>query len=163
MTYSIWLEPALDDKRYLFRTISRLAKSHNAPVFSPHITLYSSITDLSLARKALCDCKALQSIRTGHCGLGSSDYLWKTLYVKIRPDRDLLLLHQTLKDRLHTNARYIFKPHISLIYKKLQDGVKKRIISEMSLKSVFEFDKIAVIRSSKTVQNWKRVCFVRLK
>ena len=83
MTYSIWLVPSYGDKKYLNKIINDLAKKHGAPKFSAHITVYSGITSLRKAKAAvqsLDSCK----IRVYKTGIGQSNYLWKTIFVKIK-------------------------------------------------------------------------------
>mgnify|MGYP001307333115 CR=1 FL=1 len=40
---SIWLTPAKEDSAYLQEIVNELASEYQAPVFSPHCTLYSPI------------------------------------------------------------------------------------------------------------------------
>jgi 2'-5' RNA ligase len=86
-------------------------------------------------------------------GIGKSDYLWKTLYIRIKKDQKLGAIHKTLAKNLDT--KYVFLPHISLIYKKLDDSTKRKIIKGLKAKKSYTFDGLVIIRSSKNVKKWK--------
>jgi 2'-5' RNA ligase len=161
MKYSIWLEPAQHDRLYLKRVIAGLAKTYDAPLFLPHITLYSGIRQFEAAQRAVRQCRAFPKFITTSTGIGYSDYLWKTLYVKIRLDANLAKIHTILKDALPT--RYSFKPHVSLIYKKIPKKTKLQILLDLELKKSLEFDRITIIRSSNQVERWKRLFSMRLE
>ena len=54
--YSIWLLPSETDKLYLSQTIQPLGKKYDAPVFDPHCTLFSPITDPESAKTIIDQC-----------------------------------------------------------------------------------------------------------
>lgn len=163
MTYSIWLEPSANDKRYLQKIIRSLARQHRAPQFQPHITLYSGVPSIKLAKNAVHDCKCVSKIQVVGGKLRHSDYLWKTLYLEIKPSSRLTALNQVLRARLQKSTKYRFCPHVSLIYKKMPTGKKRQIVKELRIKRTLEFDKISIIHSSKTVRNWKVLAKISLK
>ncbi|MBM3904076.1 MAG: hypothetical protein FJ357_02920 [Thaumarchaeota archaeon] len=152
MTYSIWLVPSCEDKKYLNKIIHNLAKKHDAPKFSTHITVYSGITSLKKAKAAV-QCINSCKIRVCKTGIGQSDYLWKTLFVKIKKDKNLSEIHNTLYAAFGT--KYDFEPHISLIYKKMDSSTKLKIKNSLKIKKSFSFDGLVIIRSSKNVKAWK--------
>lgn len=160
MTYSIWLEPSAADAKYLNKIINNLAKTLAAPKFSAHITLYGGISSLSTAKNAINECaKSKLEARTSN--VSHSDYLWKTVFVNVKKDKNLKNLNLTLQKNL--KAKYEFKPHISLIYKRLDYTTKRKIIDNLRIKKSFTFDKITIIKSSKNVDTWKKLYTVRLK
>ena len=160
MTYSIWLEPLSGDAKHINKTINKLAKTHAAPRFSAHMTLYSGISSLIMAKHAVNQCPKLRlDVRAS--GISQSDYLWKTVFVNVKKDKNLRHLNSTLQKNLKT--KYEFKPHISLIYKRLDRTTKRKIIRDLRIKKSFTFDKITIIKSSKNVDNWKKLYTVRLK
>ncbi|MFN3655557.1 MAG: hypothetical protein ACK4TO_09610, partial [Candidatus Nitrosotenuis sp.] len=63
MTYSVWLEPAIKDAKYISKIIKQLGKKYDAPLFSPHITLYGNITRYVQASRAINTCADLPKIR----------------------------------------------------------------------------------------------------
>jgi 2'-5' RNA ligase len=163
MTYSIWLEPLAKDKTYLQKIIRTLAKQYCSTPFLPHITLYSGVRSIALAKKAVIDCKDTPKFRVARGNLRYSEHMWKTLYFEIMPNAKLATLNRTLKTRLKNHTKYRFRPHVSLIYKKIPPGMKKRLVKEIVLEHAFEFDKISIIKSSGTVRNWATLMRISLK
>lgn len=162
MTYSIWLVPAAHDKKYVKKIISNLATAYDAPKFSPHITLYSGIARHSLALDAVTGCKDMSKLTVHAKAIRTSNYLWKTLYVEIRPTAKLRKLHLACKQRLSEHVRYEFAPHMSLIYKELERKTKNQITKDLRMKCTFSFDKVVLVRSSSKVSEWKDLASVRL-
>jgi 2'-5' RNA ligase len=152
MTYSIWLVPSKKDAKYLNVIIQNLAKEYSAPKFSAHITVHSGISSLNDAKLAV-QSLSMGRIHARKLGIGKSDYLWKTLYIRIKKDQKLGAIHKTLAKNLDT--KYVFLPHISLIYKKLDDSTKRKIIKGLKAKKSYTFDGLVIIRSSKNVKKWK--------
>lgn len=152
MTYSIWLIPSKSDAKHLNTIIQDLAKKYGAPKFSAHITVYSGITSLDDAKSAT---QLLNSpkVRVRKLGIGQSEYLWKTLYIRIKKDKKMNAIHKTLAYKLRT--KYVFLPHISLIYKKMDNTTKRKITNTIKIKNSFVFDGVAIIKSSKNVHKWK--------
>jgi 2'-5' RNA ligase len=159
MTYSIWLVPSAVDSKCLNKIIQNLAKKYNAPKFSAHITVFSGVRNFGKAKSAALSLRH-SAIRAQKTGIGHSDYLWKTLFLKIKKSRALSELYTDLQASLDT--KYDFEPHISLVYKKLDQSTKRKIISDLKTKKSFRFDKLVIIRSSKSVHKWKRLYTVRL-
>lgn len=159
MTYSIWLVPNHTDAKYLNSIISALAKQHDAPKFSAHITLFSGITSLAKAKSAVTLVKS-KPIKIRNTGIGQSDYLWKTLFVKIKKEKPLLTVQKTI--RYNVGSKYSFSPHLSLIYKKFDRAAKNRIRSNLRIKKTYTFDAITIIQSSQSVKKWKKLYTVRL-
>ncbi|MEM3006873.1 MAG: hypothetical protein QXW37_00620 [Candidatus Nitrosotenuis sp.] len=161
MIYSVWLEPTIKDTKYLSKIIKQLGRKYNAPLFKPHITVYSNIAKYTQASSAVAECVGLSKIRVTCTKIRYTDYLWKTLYLEIKKDKRLQLINTTLGSKLAN--RYKFAPHISLIYKKLDVNTKKHLIKNLKLKRIYSFDKITIIRSSKNVLKWKKMKTIRLK
>lgn len=152
MTYSIWLVPSTKDAKYLNTIIRNLAKKHDALKFSAHITVYSGISSLSAAKFAV-QLLSPGVICAKKTGIGQSDYLWKTLYIKIKKDKKLDHIYKTLQANLGT--KYDFEPHISIIYKKLDNATKRKIRLGLKIKKSYSFDGVVIIRSSKNVSKWR--------
>lgn len=159
MTYSIWLVPTTKDAKYLNQIIKNLAAQYDAPKFDAHITLYSKIRSLSKAKQVLND-HIFCFIRTKSIGIGKSDYLWKTVFLKIKKDKPLSHINQVLAKNLKT--KYAFEPHISLIYKNLNRQTKTKLIKTLKMKKSYTFDRIVIVRSSKDVKQWKKLYSIRL-
>lgn len=161
--YSIWIEPASRDAKYLLDIIDRLGKKYNAPKFCPHITVYSKIRSSSAAMSAIRNCKNMKKFAVRAADLQFSDDLWKTVFINAENNQKMRQIHGTIKKAVPSNPKYEFHPHISLIYKKLDASEKQVIVDSLKIKQKFVFDKITVIQSSNDVEKWKALDRVVLK
>jgi len=161
--YSIWIEPTAKDAKYLIRIIRKLAKKYDSPTFNPHITVYSRVQNITAAKSAVRNCGDMKKITVEITDLEFSDNLWKTVFINVRKNQKLRQIHNTLKKDIPLNKKYEFNPHISLIYKKLDDSQKQGIIGDLKIKPKLTFDKITIIEESKNVEKWKLIDRIFLK
>lgn len=159
--YSIWVEPTTKDARYLMQIIRKLGKKYDAPMFYPHITVFSGIRS-STAKTAIKNCTDIKKLTVNTMNVAFSDDLWKTVFINMEKNQKLKQIHNVIKKSI-PNSKYEFDPHISLIYKKLGDSEKQGIIDSLKIKRKFTFDKITVIASYKDVEKWKIIDRVILK
>lgn len=152
--YSIWLMPSDSDKVYLSSIIQSLSEAYDAPPFEPHCTIYSSVDDLESA-KTIIDQLNFKPFEAKVNGLSQSDYIWKTIIFELETNPHLLLLHY-LFDQAMLDP-YTFEPHVSLIYKKMGEGERERIIQSLSIMSKINFDRIATVNTSEPVSEWTSV------
>ena len=152
--YSIWLMPSDSDKAYLSSMIQSLSEAYDAPPFEPHCTIYSSVDDLESA-KTIIDQLNFKPFEAKVNGLSQSDYIWKTIIFELETNPHLLLLHY-LFDQAMLDP-YTFEPHVSLIYKKMGEGERERIIQSLSIMSKINFDRIAIVNTSEPVSEWTSV------
>ena len=163
MTFSVWLEPIPQDAKYLRKIIGHLAKKYGAPTFTPHVTLYSGIGKYLQAEEAVKKCTGFPKLRLQTKNIAFSNYLWKTLFVNIKQDDNMRLVNKCLRNSLEHSTRYEFKPHISLIYKKMDAKTKYHLSKTIKIKQSFTFDKITIISSSKNIRKWKKRKTIQLK
>ncbi len=52
---------------------------------------------------------------------------------------------------------YQFDPHISSIYKKLDETKRKSILTKLDMKKAFVLDKISIVLTSGLVESWETV------
>lgn len=160
MIYSVWAEPATQDAKYLLKIIRSLGEKYSAPTFRPHITLYGGVRNMSSVMTAIRNCGARKfSVRTK--SLDFSDSVWKTVFVNVERNRQMQKINNAIKEV--ASNQYDFSPHMSLIYKKMDNSTKQKIINDLKIKGKFTFDKITIIVSSKVVSEWKVVDRLVLK
>ncbi|MDD9880706.1 MAG: hypothetical protein OXR70_02430 [Candidatus Marinimicrobia bacterium] len=152
--YSIWLMPSDSDKVYLSSMIQSLSEVYDAPPFEPHCTIYSSVDDLESA-KTIIDQLNFKPFEAKVNGLSQSDYIWKTIIFELETNPHLLLLHYLFNQAMLDP--YTFEPHVSLIYKKMGEGERERIIQSLSIMSKINFDRIAIVNTSEPVSEWTSV------
>ena len=156
---SIWLIPAFEDVQYLQAIINNLAATYQAPVFSPHCTLYSP-TDLPAARvKKILErsVKNMKSFYVKKATISHTENIWKTIFIELIKSPELEQLQQAVINQFPNGQHYEFLPHISLLYKEMSDKKKEAIIRNLQVKNSFKMDKIAAMRTGRNVDNWPTV------
>lgn len=143
---SFWLLPAEEDRLIFEAIIARLAQAYDAPVFAPHVTLYSGeYADhedpgaiLAQAIQGI-DAVALtvESIRT-------TSAFTKTLFVQFAPSEPLTTLSDRLRQLSVTPSDYRLDPHLSLLYKHMPEADQQRAAETISLpQTQVSFDAVA--------------------
>jgi len=161
---SLWLTPSEDDRAYLQNIINDLASEYQAPVFPPHLTLYSPT---NLSKDALKDIiepitENTQAIFVTMHRLSQTTNIWKTIFIELEGAPDLTQLQQNIISSLSDPNPYFFEPHISLIYKEMPVEQKEEIIRNLTVRNSFKMDKITAVRTGPNVAEWEQVIEVSL-
>ncbi len=161
---SLWLTPSEEDESYLQNIINDLASEYQAPVFSPHLTLYSP-TDLS--KDVLRDRITSVAERTNKLyvtmnGLNHTMNIWKTVFIELEDSPELLDLQQNIVSSIPNLKPYSFEPHISLIYKEMPMEKKEKIIRNLAVRNSYKMDKIIAMKTGPNVEQWEKVMEVSL-
>ena len=156
---SIWLIPAREDARYIQVIINNLSTNYQAPVFSPHCTLYSPIDLPTAELKKILErsAKNMKSFYVKKTMISHTEDIWKTIFIELLRSSELEQLQQAVIRQFHVEHPYDFSPHISLLYKELPDKKKENIIRNLQVKNSFKMDKIAAVRTGPNVDNWETV------
>jgi len=159
--YALWLVPGGETYDTLSKLITRLAKSHGAPVFEPHITLLSGIK--SENENELLRLTHLLATRVGafDVELGETRYMneyYRCLFLKAEPTDGLI--------RANIEAKLVmaelieqqeFYPHLSLLYGEFFPMVKEAIIADIGARMDISFtsDKVKLLRVTGGPADWK--------
>ena len=163
MRLSFWLLPSEPAKGKLQQLITDLAGRFDAPVFAPHVTLYSGpLTETDRPNDALANVASRFAPLDLHStGISFSSQFTKTLFIEFALDDSLKQLSDALRGKATTPIDYELKPHMSLIYAELDEQSKRRLKEELFAPSVIRFDAIAAMISGEStrtrtdVENWK--------
>ena len=153
---SIWLIFSDKDEQSLREQIDDLSQLYSGPKFLPHITLYGSL-EIEIKRLAVITdrCFSKTNKFTVHtAGIGQTDNIWKTIFIKIVPDSQLMELYEFLTTRLEQFRNYNFDPHISLIYRKMPVVKRILIMQEINFALHYEITGAALVETSGDVNNW---------
>ena len=156
---SIWLIPAREEAQYIQVIIDNLSINYQAPVFSPHCTLYSPIDLPKAELKKILErsAKNMKSFYVKNIMISHTEDLWKTIFIELFRSSELEQLQQEVISQFQVEQPYKFSPHISLLYKEIPDKIKEDIIRNLQVKNSFKMDKIAAVRTGPNVDNWETV------
>ncbi|MEA1881827.1 MAG: hypothetical protein U9N31_05440 [Candidatus Marinimicrobia bacterium] len=152
--YSFWLLPGKEDKAYLSKTIQSLGKEYNAPVFDPHCTLFSPVSDFESA-KTIINQLNFKPFEVTMSGLHQSEIIWKTVFIELEINPYLILLNYLFQQAFDMD--YNFQPHISLIYKEMNMETKMIIIEKLIVKNSYRMSRIAIVDTTGPVEGWESV------
>jgi len=146
--------PSKTDRAYLSTIIQSLSREHDAPTFEPHCTLFSPISDLKSFIKVI-DTFDSQPFQVKSVFLNHSDVIWKTVVIELVMNAELEWLNQKFSDI--SVMDYEFNPHISLIYQSISNKKRQAIIDNLDLKKYYKMDGIAIMDTSQSIEEWKKV------
>ena len=131
----LWLTPSEPARTFFRETIHRLAATHDAPIFEPHLTLGpGSVAQLEQAHAA--------AIELPTIGLASTSKFTKTLFVRFQLAPALAALRQSLG----VDAAG-FDPHLSLLYREMPEMTKRELVSSIILPfATVSFTSIQAVR-----------------
>jgi 2'-5' RNA ligase len=155
--YAIWLTFSQNDKKYLRKIITNIAKKYHAPEFEPHITIYGLIDiEINLIKKILKKiAKNNKSFITRKTKILQSNNLWKTIYIELENQKEFIKIYQNLKGYFEQIEKNEFNPHISLIYKILSTTEKTQIINQLNIKKEFTIEQIVILKFFPEIEKWK--------
>lgn len=154
--YSVWLTPGQEDTDYLKKIIQQLSERYQSPLFSPHLTVYSGIHDVSQNHISEFN-RMLKHVNKIPIQLESVRYspiLWKTLFLHIKQMKELTRVNDEMKRIFHSDTKNDFNPHISLIYKIMGTDEKQKLINQLALKTNYMLGRLQIVKTGKDVESW---------
>lgn len=161
---SFWLLPAEDDRLIFETIIAGLAQAYEAPIFAPHVTLYSGEYADHEDPGTILE-QAIQGIDTVELTVDSirtTGEFTKTLFVQFSPSERLNTLLDRIRQQSVTPSDYGLDPHLSLLYKHMPEADKQRAAATISLpQTQVSFDAVAGIvtptptRTRDDVERWE--------
>jgi 2'-5' RNA ligase len=157
--YAIWFLFEKNDEKYISEIIAKLAKQYNSPIFTPHVTAYGLINaEFELINETILDTiYNIKSLNITKKSIAFSNDFWKTLFIDFNLNLDMLKIQKHLAKNLSKYSKYEFKPHASLIYKKMQQEEKEKLSNNIKIKNDFNISGIGIQKFSKCIKEWKIV------
>jgi 2'-5' RNA ligase len=160
-----WLCPAEPEREELSTIIRNLAERFDGPVFEPHVTLYVTSAGRENPTEVLMNVMSQRhEYRLAIRGLDYSDKFTKTFFLQFAPDSDLAHLTQDLQRASASPIDYELNPHLSLLYKDMDQETKRGLAASIALPfTEVIFDRVkavitpATISSPKDVEAWRVV------
>jgi len=86
-----------------------------------------------------------------------SDNFWKTLFVEFYPNKQFERINKKLTESLGSYRKYEFKPHVSLIYKKMSKDEQKKLADGIVIKENFKITGMWIQQFSDDIEKWEIV------
>jgi len=157
MKISVWLTIKPADEYQLTKSIEKLADRYNAPVFKPHITIYSPVIGDVTSISEICTAlfENAESFKVYSSSVKQSADLWKTAYIDLMIHPRLSQMNQFFNQRVNGESEYIFSPHISLIYKQISPVIRERIVATFKPQQYYTVSGAALVNTEKAVNSWQ--------
>ena len=157
--FAVWFVFEKEDIKYLSQTIKELSTQYNSSVFVPHITAYGLVdANLEIIDKIVSDSiKGEKSFIVEKNSISYSDDFWKTLFIEIYPNDQLEKINKRLTESLNSFSKYEFKPHVSLIYKKMNLDEKEKLANTLHIKKSFKITGICIQQFYEDIEKWQIV------
>jgi len=157
--YSVWLLPNREDSKYLSNFIDELSKTYGGPKFPPHLTAFGDIqAKPEIIEKIVKESiMGINQFKVKKKALEFSDYVFKAAYLSLENNFHLQTINKKLDHGLSDNGKYKFEPHISLLYKIIDDSKREKIKNEIRIKNELTIDRISVVQITEKVEDWKTI------
>ena len=159
--YSLWLVPTGKAYDKLSSLIQRLAKSYNAPIFEPHVTLIGEImqSENDALRKTEQLASRQNSFQITLNSVDYQDYYFRTLFIRAEKTNLLQALHDRSKDVFEVKDVSDYMPHLSLMYGNFPKAVKEQIIKDIGNDQATEFtvNGLQLFKTDGEVNAWYKV------
>ncbi len=134
-TYALWVMPSGETYLNLKNEILRLSKEHNTVDFEPHVTIIGGlIGEEAVLIKKMEEFRSTLSFEVSLRGLQHSDEYFKCIFLECERSRGLANLNQKAKILFGRLNDPEFKPHLSLLYAKLEPEVREGIVDNLKMK-----------------------------
>jgi 2'-5' RNA ligase len=162
--FAVWLTPAPSDRRWISKVIQDFAAEYNAPIFEPHVTVYSGVygPEEGLENIVTEATASLSPLTLQVTGLNYTKEFLKTGFIVFAPNDRLIQLSKDIRNRLQTSMEYTLEPHLSLIYKDIPLDQKRTAMLRFIVSiATVTFDRVKVMTPSDKgwddVLNWTEI------
>ncbi|MCK5451783.1 MAG: hypothetical protein KAI70_08455, partial [Candidatus Omnitrophica bacterium] len=119
---SFWALPSRQTKEYYQNKINSLSERYKSNVFIPHITIYVGKSTFEESRVILSAFINKQQLTLIPLAVEASAELAKTFYISFKLNLELQSFCEYINDNMSSPSKYVFSPHMSLLYKKFKDN-----------------------------------------
>ncbi len=157
--YAIWFVFEKNDAEYFASIINELSTKLNSQPFKPHITAYG-LVDIDLDELDKIVANSVQGEKQfviEKSNVSYSDVFWKTLFVEFQPNKQLERINKKLTESLESFSKYEFIPHVSLIYKKMNQDEQEKLANSINIKEHFKVTGLCIQQFNEDIEKWKIV------
>ncbi|HXB57040.1 MAG TPA: 2'-5' RNA ligase family protein [Vicinamibacteria bacterium] len=156
---SLWLMPESGVGDRLRVLIEGLARRHRTPSFPPHLTLLGGIPgpeEDALSRVAGL-ARGLGPIAIRLVDVETSDEYFRCVFVRAEPTEALRAAHVGARAAFANVASTPFRPHLSLLYGRLEPPERAAVLQELggTLELAFEASRLHVFRTQGPPRDWR--------
>ncbi len=131
--YHLWLTPIGDPYDRLASLIKTLSDQHGGPSFAPHITLLGEIGQEKslLSEQVQLLATKLPPLAIELLPPAFEDEYFRCVYLTVKQTPELLDAYEQAQSILNANPSSSFHPHVSLLYGRFPERIKRAIIASL--------------------------------
>ena len=168
---AFWLVPAPEEAGFLAQIIQVLATQYEAPLFEPHVTIFSTDAALLGSPEAVLK-TAVEKVYAFPLTVAGCSYTSefnKTFFIQFRPSERLTMITERLRTQTSGPSDYRLDPHLSLLYQHISEEEKRRLVEIVRIpKTELLFGEVAAIahggamRQGTDVAGWRECSRIKL-
>jgi hypothetical protein len=148
-----WLLPAEAPRSFFANIIGELAARFDAPIFTPHLTLFIAWENSRTPAEVLKELGPV-AVDLPIFNVSFSEQFTKTLFVRFEKTHVLQRLISAISELTGDPQQDLADPHLSLLYKYLPKETKRELASSIQLPfHKVAFDSICAMRCASPTQN----------
>lgn len=162
--YAIWIIPPDPLYSYLQKIIIELTEEYGSPVFEPHLTLLSGITeDLpTIVEKMTSIASTGSPLELSLGPVSFSTTYFQSVLVRVNSTAPLLQLHLDILKTFGFETG-VFMPHMSLMYGDLPMPLREKIAQSISLQPhSFLAQECVVMSAEPDPREWRQLAAIPL-
>jgi hypothetical protein len=141
-----WLVPAEPARSFFSETIAELASRFDAPLFTPHLTLFVTPENSTRPTKVVKKLGDL-AIHLPIVEVSFSEQFTKTLFLRFEKTDVLQRMSALLRKLIGAPEHDLIDPHLSLLYQHLPTEKKRELADSMQLPFCeVTFDSVCAMR-----------------
>jgi hypothetical protein len=156
--FALWLLPSEEDRNFIAEIIRDLALEFDAPLFSPHLTLYQGITfdEDNLAEILERLVSTFDPIDLKVRAIASSDLFYRCIFIDLIDEARLVEISGSFMKSLQHQEPYTLEPHVSLLYKELTPETRSTVLSRIQFPGkTINFNALQVVHPGRNSNGWR--------
>jgi 2'-5' RNA ligase len=153
--FTLWLIPCEPLRTTLHALIRRLAADFDAVEFEPHVTLFCGPSNESRARATAGAISArFPPIELSVDRLDYTARFTKTLFFQFAESAAAQRMFEAARDCYASPSDYAFNPHLSLIYKRLDEAKQRELCQTLSApRGNHTFDRVRMVETELPIED----------
>jgi len=153
--FTLWLTPCEPLRTLLRSMVSELAERVGAVAFEPHVTVFCGPSNDAEARAVAARvARQFAPVELTAARLEHSEHYTKTLFVQFQDSARLQRIFQTAAAHYSRSSNYVLNPHLSLIYKNLNEEIRRKLCETLDVPmGSYRFDRVRMIETEVPIED----------
>lgn len=163
---SFWLVPDKGTRAFFRDLIEDLSREYHAPIFTPHVTLYSGegMDPLKTCREVAALLATVPPLELEVMETATSDAFFRTFVVRLGKNKAVTRLRRRLAGLAEERRSRPFEPHLSLLYQRLTPAARELLPARYPIDvQRIGFDEVWLVTPANPDLGWRDVASWRVR